>query len=105
MTDNVTDFPGSKRDLIAEMLGPVFSGRNVIIDGRHIPNVAMIDHGAEIEFILDGRLSYSFPRDIAWLAMAFAANAMAIGAGYPSASGGLHQSQREFATPVMELPR
>jgi hypothetical protein len=101
--DNVTNFPTEKRDLIAEMKGPENSGCAVIMESRLIPHVAMYDRGDEIEFVLDGRLAYGFPRDQAWSAMAFAAAAMAIGAGFPHYSGGKHATQREFAPQVMQL--
>jgi hypothetical protein len=76
---NVTDFP--PRDLIAEMKGPENNGCAVIIQGRCIPNMAMYDRGDEIEFVLDHRVSFSFPRAQAWDAAAFALAAMAHGAG------------------------
>ena len=81
MSDNITHLP-PKRDLIAEMTGPQNSGNAVIIDGRRIPNCIMYDRGDEIEFVLDHRLGFSFPRDQAWNAAAFAFAAMAIGAGF-----------------------
>jgi hypothetical protein len=101
---NVTDFPTEpKRDLIAEMKGPDNIGSSVIMEGRLIPKVAMFDRGDEIEFVLDGRLAYGFTRDQAWNAMAFAAAAMAVGAGFPHYSGGQHFTQREFATKCVQL--
>jgi hypothetical protein len=102
--DNVTDFPTpEKRDLIAEMKGPDNLGSSVVMEGRLIPNVAMFDRGDEIEFVLDGRLAFGFPRDQAWNAIAFAAAAMAVGAGFPHYSGGKHFTQREFAPQVVQL--
>lgn len=101
--DNIKQFPKQpERDLIAEMTGPKFTGARVCIDGRAVPNLAMIDRGDEIEFILDGRLSFSFPRAIAWLAASFAFDAMAIGAGFahPSAQ---HFTQRSFAPQVIDV--
>lgn len=98
---NVTDFPSEpKRDLIAEMKGPETGGNAVILEGKLIPNVMMFDRGEEIEFVLDNRLAFGFPRDQAWNAAAFAAAAMAIGAGFPHYSGGKHASQRDFAPSV-----
>lgn len=100
MTDNVSQFPA--RDLVAEMTGPKVLGARIMIEGRVVPKMVMIDHGAEVEFILDDRLSYSFPRELAWLAASFAFDAMAVGAGFPSPAG-LHFTQRPFGTPVMNL--
>jgi hypothetical protein len=91
---NITDFP-KPRDLIAKMKGPENTGCAVIIDGRVIPNMAMYDRGDEIEFVLDRRLSLSFPRDQAWNAAYFAAAAMAIGAGFAHFTG-QHFTQREY---------
>lgn len=89
MTDNITTLGADERarkqidDLIASMVGPVSTGAAVIIDGRAIPNLTMHDHGERVSFILDGRFGFEFPREWAHQAAAFAAQAMAIGAGYP----------------------
>jgi hypothetical protein len=85
MTDNVIKLPGS--DPTSTMLGPDLMGQSVILDGRLIPNLHAHDRGKTIEFVLDGRMAYEFPREWAWLAGLFAANAMAIGAGFPSING------------------
>lgn len=97
--NNVTDFP-PKRDLIAEMKGPETGGSAVILEGKLIPHVMMFDRGDEIEFVLDNRLGFAFPRELAHHAASFAASAMAIGAGFPHFSGGKHETQREFAVGV-----
>jgi hypothetical protein len=97
--NNVTDFP--TRDLIAELKGPENSGYAVFIHGRCIPNLAMYDRGDEIEFILDHRLSVSFPRDQAWNAVAFAFGAMALGAGCDP----LNFEPKPFASRVAQLPQ
>lgn len=100
---NVTDFPTEpKRDLIAEMTGPISSGNHIIIDGRCIPNMLMYDRGEEIEFVIDNRLGFSFPRDQAWNAAAFAFAAMAIGAGFAHPAH-MHFTQRPFATETVCL--
>jgi hypothetical protein len=83
--------------------GPARGGHSVIVDGRKIPNIAVFDNGGDmVEFVLDDRLSFSFPREWSRLAASFAAQAMAIGAGHPSI-GAPHKSGQAFATPVMEL--
>lgn len=102
---NVTEFP--QRDLIAEMTGPQQSGNSVVIDGRLVPNLVMYDRGDEIEFVLDGRLFWSFSRKEAWNAASFAFAAMAIAAGFAHPDG-KHLTQRDFAPQVMglgELPK
>lgn len=98
--DNVTNFPTEpKRDLIAEMKGPENNGYSVFMNGRCVPNLAMYDRGDEIEFVLDHRLSVSFPRDCAWNAVAFAFGAMALGAGCDP----LNFEPKPFARQVAQL--
>lgn len=65
-----------------DIVGPPVSGNRVIIFGRTVPNLICHDKGDNIEFILDGRIGFTIPREHAWNAAAFAANAMAIGAGF-----------------------
>src|SRR5258706_9623156 len=91
----VLDFPS--RDLIAEMTGPNRIGSSVIIEGHVIPNMVMFDRGDTIELMLDDRLIFPFPRDIAYQAANFAAAAMAIGAGHPHFKYP-HSSAQPFAT-------
>lgn len=66
-----------------DIFGPQRSGCSVFWEGRLVPNVHAYDRGEVIEFILDGRMSWEFPREVAFQALGFMANAMAIGAGYP----------------------
>ena len=77
--DNVTDFP--RRDLIAEMTGPQNLGNSLVIEGHLVPGIAIFDRGDEIEFVIDHRLSMSFPKAQAWNAARLALGAMAYGAG------------------------
>ncbi len=87
---------------ISDMTGPQIEGCAVFIDGRKVPNMAMLDRvGGEITFVLDGRMAFSFPREIAVLAASFAASAMAIGAGY----GSIAQCDNKppFAPKVMKI--
>ena len=79
MTDNVTKLP--RHDLIAEMTGCENHGNEVVIQGRIVPNLVMYDRGDEIEFVLDHRVAFGFPKAQAWDAAAFALAAMAVGAG------------------------
>lgn len=81
--------------MIAAMTGPERGGNHVIVDGRLVPNLAMRDAGAFVEFVLDNRTMFRFPRDWAPLAATFAFHAMAVGAGF-GAPGGLHDSARAF---------
>lgn len=66
-----------------DIWGPTSGGHDVIWQGRVVPKLKAIDQGAEIMFILDNRLGWSFPREWAFHALDMMANAMAIGAGYP----------------------
>lgn len=79
MSDNITHLP--RRDLVAEMTGPENLGNSVQIEGREVPGIAMFDRGDEIEFIIDHRVAFGFPKAQAWNAAAFAFAAMAYGAG------------------------
>ena len=65
------------------IFGPERTGHDVIWDGRLVPNITARERGDQIEFTLDGRLVWTFPREWAFHALDFAANAMAFGAGYP----------------------
>jgi hypothetical protein len=89
---NVVDFPKQE---IPDMKGPERTGYSVIIDNRKIPKLHMYDRGDSVEFILDGRLAFEFPSDLAYHAATFAANAMAIGAGF--AFLGAETKERPFA--------
>lgn len=96
----VTKFP--QRDMVAEMTGPALVGNLICVDGRTVQKIVMIDRGEMVEFILDGRLSYSFPREWAYLAVSFAFSAMAVGAGFAS-PGAQHFTQRPFAPTVVQM--
>lgn len=103
MDDNVKQFqPRKERDLVSEMMGPPATGRAVVIDGRLVPNMVMFDHGGDVEFILDNRLSFTFPRNIAWLAANLAFQSMAVAAGFSSIAGA-HFTQLPFAPEVVAL--
>ena len=98
--DNVTEFP--KRDLVAEMTGPENGGCSVIIDGRLMPHVAMYDRGDTVEFVIDHRLGFPFPREIAYQAASFAFSAMAVAAGFRHQSG-LHHTQHPYAGECVKM--
>lgn len=88
--------------LISNMKGPVRDGHDVIIDGRLVPNMTMFDNGETISFCLDNRMVWgSFPRELARHVASFAANAMAIGAGYPCLEA--DRKPECFATPCQGL--
>jgi hypothetical protein len=100
---NVTDFPiEPKRDLIAEMMGPENLGNSVIVDGRLMPHVAMFDRGDEIEFVIDHRLAFGFPRELAYQAASFAFAAMSVAAGFRHFTG-RHFTQHEYASECVNL--
>lgn len=97
MADNITTLP--RRDLIAEMTGPANLGSCLIMEGREVPGVAIFDRGDEIEFVVDHRVSFAFPKAQAWNAAAFAFAAMAFGAGCDP----LNFEPRPFAKTVVKL--
>ncbi len=66
-----------------DIFGPTCSGHSVFWEGRLVPHLHAYDRGDKIEFLLDGRMSWEFPRSEAFNALSFMANAMAVGAGYP----------------------
>ena len=94
---NVTDFPNSS-DPIRAMKGPQQSGYQVIVEGRAIPKLTMIDDGPVISLILDGRFCVPVPRDLAPQVAWLVANALAIGEGYPFL--GSASKERPFAPEV-----
>ncbi len=93
-------------EYVTSLFGPQQTGHSLIVEGRCIPNITVRkgrdeQGNEEIEFILDGRLAFGFPREWAGHAAVFAANAMAIGAGYPSLNG--DNKERPFAPQVSFL--
>lgn len=54
-----------------------------------------------VEFVLDGRMSFEFPKEWAYLAASFAAHAMAVGAGFSHL--GAEDKNRPFAPEVKAL--
>jgi hypothetical protein len=100
VSDNVTEFP--TRDLIAEMKGPPTSGHAVFVDGYVIPHIMMVDNGETIDFIIDNRMSFSFPREHAYQAANFAAVAMAVAAGHNYLSEP-HNITKPFAVKAVKL--
>ena len=82
--DNVVNLP-PQQDLSDTLFGPTSRAAQLIFDGRAISKIEVREEGDSVVFLLDRRLSYSFPREFAYLAAAFASNAMAIGAGFPHA--------------------
>lgn len=97
MTDNIVQMPGP--DLVKGMLGPEVSGHIVIVDGRAIPKMVAHDRGDQIDFILDGRFSFMFPRELAYHAASFAAQALAIGEGFSS----MRTGRREVFAPEVHF--
>jgi hypothetical protein len=70
-------------ELIEGMKGAPSVGVSVIVGGRVVPKLRMLDNGgSEVNLILDDRLMFPFPRDQVYQAAAITANALAIGAGY-----------------------
>lgn len=98
MTENVTNFPKSEVPSIA---GVPRRGCFVFIDGRVIPNMHCFRRETETEIVVDGRFSYTFPNQWAYLAASMAAQAMAVGAGYSCMSA--ETKGAPFAPRVVEL--
>lgn len=102
----IVDFP--TRDLIKEMTGPATPGCAVIIEGFVIPHIMMVDCGETIEFIVDNRICFPFPREHAYQAANFAAVAMSVAAGH-NYMGEPHNLTKPFAGKAvrldMDMPR
>lgn len=80
------------------------SWHSVFIDGRKIPNMLVRLHKENVELQLDGRFVYIFPdKPTARLAASLAANAMAIGMGYPCM--GATSKDMPFAPEVIGLSK
>lgn len=82
------------------LIGP-FECWQVVIDGRAIPNMTARRTGDQVVISLDNRLTIAVPADIAYQVAAFAANAMAIGAGYSHL--GAETRERPFAPRAAKL--
>tara|TARA_R100000501_G_C2569177_1_gene76706 strand:- start:111 stop:443 length:333 start_codon:yes stop_codon:yes gene_type:complete len=81
--ENVVNFP-KPEDATDTLFGPARLGADLIYRGCCIPKIHIHDLGGTVNFILDDRFSFEFPREWAYLAAAFASEAMAIGAGFPA---------------------
>lgn len=71
---------------IERMLMPPDMERHVLVHGRVIPKLTAIRRNGTVVFTLDQRFGLEVPDEFALPVAAFVAQAMAIGAGYPSAS-------------------
>jgi hypothetical protein len=86
---------------VPHISGPVRQGCAVIIEGRCVPRMHCFERESETEIVIDGRFSYTFPKDWGFLAAAMAAQAMAIGAGYSHL--GAETKDGPFAPRAVEL--
>ena len=87
--------------LIDQMRGPEMSGNAVIIEGRMVPQMTMRETETGVTLLLDGRMAWVFPKQLAHHAASFAANAMAIGAGFPCFTA--ERKVEHFATPYARM--
>lgn len=98
MSDNIIKFP---KDETSELLVGPFEYYKVVVDGRAIPNLTGFHDGDKIALVLDGRFSISVSKDdatpVAWMI----ANALAIGAGYPSMNAA--DKSRPFAPQIAQI--
>ena len=78
-----------------EWITDPFSASRVVIEGRLIPNLTARRDGDSVTLVVDDRLSVTIPSDVAYQVAWLVANAMAIGAGYPSLSA--ETKDRPFA--------
>lgn len=96
MDDNVTQFPTTPSKPPQFLVGP-FEEYRIVIDGRCIPRLTgSCDPDGKFWLVVDGRLaSYFSSEEDAYQAAVLAANAMAVGAGYPFSSA--ESRDRPFA--------
>ena len=80
MADNVV---GMGLDSVVQF-GANRTGKTVIVEGREIPRLHLIDRGDMIEFIIDGRFGYDVPRDQSRIFATAVATALAVGEGHAS---------------------
>lgn len=101
----ITDFNGTRvqqlADQIDRMKGPRPAGNIVVIDGRAIPHLTMVEQADSIDLILDGRFCIDVPKDRAQQVAWFVANALAIGQGYSHM--GAETKGMPFARQVMMI--
>lgn len=81
--------------------GPRSIAFPVVVRGRLIPRLTMIKCAKHVDLILDGRLCYEIPTECWQVVAAAMANALAIGAGYPSANA--ETKNRPFAPRIAEI--
>jgi hypothetical protein len=103
MTDEITQ---KRRELaeqrIEQITGPKAEGHTVIVEGRLVPNMTMLVEGETVSFTLDHRMTWEgFPLELAAHVASFAANAMAIGAGFPCLTA--ERKVEHFATPCFSV--
>ena len=96
--DNVTQFP-KPTDKVPEILIGPFEEYRVVVDGRKIPKLTgHREADGKIWLTVDHRLtSYFSTEEDAYQAAILAANAMAVGAGYPFY--GADNKEMPFAPP------
>lgn len=97
---------GRIKQSIDDMTGPQRTGCAVFVQGRLVPDMTVHEQASgEIGLMLDSRMMWIFPREIAAHVAEFAANAMAIGAGFPCFTA--DKKREAFASKVTmigELP-
>lgn len=76
-------------------------GCSVVVEGREIPYMTCMDLGEQMQIILADRFGYTFPKEYIYDIVHFAAQAMAIGMGYPWL--GAPNKDRPFAPQVMQI--
>ena len=97
---DVTNFP-KQIDLVEKMKGPTSSASTVIIEGRGIPGLTMLDEGESVQLILNNRFSIDVPRGRAAQVAWFVAQALAIGSGY--SHSGAESRDMPFAPRVFNI--
>jgi hypothetical protein len=86
---------------IEAMLMPPHSERQVLVDGRAIPGLFARRGNGFVTFVLDGRFGCEVPDEFAIPVAYLVAQALAVGAGYPSSNA--ETRDKPFAPLVGDL--
>lgn len=95
---NVLSFPTATTESL--LVGP-FEEYAVRVEGRSIPGLSGRERDGETDLIIDSRFCITVPNDLATVVAWGLAQALAVGAGYPSLSA--TSKDRPFAPLMGEL--
>lgn len=83
------------------IIGPPLSGNAVIYEGRIIPRLRCNEEGDSVCIVVDGRMAFTFPKALAYVAAGLAAECLAVGSGYSHSEA--DAPGRPFAPEYLEI--